>query len=140
MKSIPPIKSAMTPFPYAIDIDASVTDARALMQAHDIQHLPVTAGRELIGIVTRRDIDGRARNRSKRESTVRDVYTPEPYLVELDEPLDNVLVNMAARRIGSAIVTRKGRLAGVFTATDACRCFAEYLREHFRPRGGSDAA
>jgi len=38
------------------------------------------------------------------------------------------LIEMAERRIGSAIVTRKGEIAGLFTATDACRCFAEHLR------------
>jgi hypothetical protein len=34
---------------------------------------------------------------------------------------------MAAQRIGSAVVTRRGKLAGVFTASDACRTFADYL-------------
>jgi CBS domain-containing protein len=32
----------MTPFPYAIDIDAALTAAQALMAEHGIRHLPVT--------------------------------------------------------------------------------------------------
>jgi CBS domain-containing protein len=50
------------------------------------------------------------------------------YSVERDEPLDSVLSEMADRHIGSVIVTDAGKAAGVFTATDACKHFAEFLR------------
>ncbi len=59
---------------------------------------------------------------------VRDVCSLDVYSIERDEPLDRVLGEMADRHIGSAIVTDGGKIAGVFTATDACRCFAEFLR------------
>jgi len=35
---------------------------------------------------------------------------------------------MANRRIGSVIVAQNGKVAGLFTVTDACRCFADRLR------------
>ena len=57
-----------------------------------------------------------------------DVQRADIYAVERDEPLDRVLAEMAERHIGSAVVTDGGKLVGVFTATDACRYFAEYLR------------
>jgi CBS domain-containing protein len=63
----------------------------------------------------------------------------DAYIVDLETPLDEVLDHMAANQIGSAIVTRQGKLAGVFTTTDACRSFAEFLREQSRHPGG-DAA
>jgi hypothetical protein len=47
---------------------------------------------------------------------------------------------MAEHQLGSAIVTRRGKLAGIFTVTDACHHFAEYLREQVRRAGGGDAA
>ena len=72
--------------------------------------------------------------------TVSDVYVPDPYVVDLGEPIENVLLTMAEKHIGSALVTRQGRLAGVFTAMDACRSFGQYLRENFpRPEGDSAA-
>ena len=37
----------MPPFPYAIDIDAPLTEAQALMTEHAIRHLPVTQNGEL---------------------------------------------------------------------------------------------
>jgi acetoin utilization protein AcuB len=65
----------------------------------------------------------------------------DPYIVDLHEPLDNVLITMAERHIGSAIVTRAGKLVGMFTAVDACRCFGTFLREHFpRVEGDDDVA
>ena len=38
------------------------------------------------------------------------------------------------------VLTRRGKLAGIFTVTDACKHFAEYLRDRVRPAGGNDAA
>jgi CBS domain-containing protein len=74
------------------------------------------------------------------ELTVRDVYIADPYIVDLNEPLDHVLLTMAQKHIGSVLVTKNGKLAGLFTTTDACRCFGEFLREKFSPRGDDEAA
>ncbi len=46
---------------------------------------------------------------------------------------------MATERVGSALVLRGERIVGIFTTTDACRLFAEYLRRDF-PADGDDAA
>ena len=139
----PQLKSAMTPFPFSVEADETVERARTMMDEHDVRHLPVTRDHELVGIVSERDLmrlSGRSPEASPRELRIQDVQMPDAYIVDLNEPLDNVLMTMAERHIGSALVTRKGRLAGVFTATDACRAFGEYLREVF-PRGdGNDAA
>jgi CBS domain-containing protein len=37
---------------------------------------------------------------------------------------------MAENRIGSAIVTKHGKLVGIFTVTDACRALAEIIGDH----------
>lgn len=135
----PLLKTAMTPFPHAVDVDEPLARATEFMQAHDVRHLPVTEEARLVGVVSERDIRGAPLRRGARGLRVRDVYVPDLYIVDLNEPLDNVLLTMAERHIGSAIVTRKGRLAGLFTYTDACRSFGEYLRERY-PRGGDDVA
>ena len=51
------------------------------------------------------------------------------YIVDLATPLAAVVRHMAAQRIGSAVMIRRGKLAGVFTANDACRAFADYLED-----------
>jgi len=144
MKPPPSLKTAMTPFPYSVQRSASLKEARQLMDRHNVRHLPVTDRHELVGLVSDRDLRSvmarPAGCKGAGDLTVKDVTIPDPYVVDLNEPLGNVLLTMAARHIGSALVTRKGRLAGVFTAVDACRCFGEYLRENFPRPDGDEAA
>ena len=144
MKPPPSLAQAMTPFPYAIDRQASIEKARQMMDQHGIRHLPVTEEGDLVGVVSDRDLRsvlflplGRG---SVGDLTVADLYVPDAYTVDLNEPIEEVLLAMAERHIGSALVTRKGRLAGIFTAVDVCRCFGEYLRSNFPRPDGDEAA
>jgi acetoin utilization protein AcuB len=140
---IPSIKSVMTPFPWFVRIEDSLDQARALMSEQDIRHLPVTDDGELVGVVSDRDlqlVSGAASSPEQRARlTVRDACVPDAYVVETSEPLDRVLLTMAEGHIGSALVVKHGKLAGIFTFTDACRCFGELLQSLF-PDGGDDAA
>jgi CBS domain-containing protein len=144
MKRIPPIKTVMTPFPHSVDADATVDQAREFMRAHRIRHLPVTEGGQLTGLVSDRDIKLMLgpdfAYPGEKELRVRDVMVRDAYSVDLDTRLDEVLHHMAMHQLGSVIVTREGRLAGVFTTTDACHHFAEFLRDQFRRSGGGDVA
>ncbi len=135
MKHIPLIKSAMTAFPYFIEVDAGLKAATKMMERHGIRHLPVKDGDELIGVVSDRDI-----KRAKRELHVSDIVVRETYIVDLTERLDSVLLHLAQRHIGCALVVKEGRLAGIFTTTDACRVFGEYLRSLFPTEPGDDVA
>lgn len=144
MRRIPTIKSVMTPFPYSIDAGAPVDEALEFMRDHDIRHLPVMEHGELVGLVSDRDIKLMLgpdfAYPSGAELRVRQAMVREPYIVDLNTGLDGVLAHMADHHLGSAIVTRQGKLVGVFTVTDACRAFAEFLREQQRRAGGDDAA
>ena len=60
--------------------------------------------------------------------------------MDVNERLDRVLLHMADAHIGSALVVKEGKLAGIFTTNDACRCFADLLRSEFAPEEGDDAA
>lgn len=134
----------MTPFPYSIDIDAPIEEAQLFMRQQKFRHLPVTENQQLVGVVTDRDIKlylGPELEYPKESDTkVRDVYLDNPYIVDLNERLDKVLMAMAEKHIGSVLVTRQGKLAGVFTSTDACRSFSEHLKKQYGPPGGDEAA
>jgi acetoin utilization protein AcuB len=144
MKKMPVLKTAMTPFPYSIELDASFEEASELMGHHSVRHLPVTVDHKVVGVITDRDMTSAMHIRSQSNDvgslSVRDLYIADPYVVSVDEPLDNVLLTMAERHIGSAIVTKAGKLVGMFTSVDACRSFGEYLREHFPQPTGDDVA
>jgi acetoin utilization protein AcuB len=143
MKRMPVLKTAMTPFPYSVDLDASFDEASELMGHHNVRHLPVTRNRQVVGVITDREMTSALHVHPQSNDTgglsVSDLYIADPYIVSIDEPLCNVLLTMAERHIGSVIVTRAGKLVGMFTAVDACRSFGEYLCEHF-PQPTDDAA
>jgi acetoin utilization protein AcuB len=124
--------SAMTPFPYHIDAHAGIAEAKAMMAEHGIRHLPVTERNELIGVVSERDIK-QAQSleegaQADEELCVGDATVTEAFMVDVTEALDSVLMQMWERRIGSVLVLKAGKLAGIFTAADACRLFAKLLR------------
>lgn len=131
MEKIPPVESVMTSFVLSVEIDEPVRAAEDIMIDHEIRHLPVTDSGVLVGVLSDRDIaflSSAVEADLKQLLLVRDVCSLDVYSVERDEPLDRVLSEMSDRHIGSAIVTDGGKVVGVFTATDACRHFAEYLR------------
>lgn len=141
MRKLPTLKTAMTPFPYSVDLGASFDEASQLMGHHNVRHLPVTDNHNVVGVITDRDMTSAMHVRSKSGDAgvlnVKDLYIADPYVVSVDEPLDNVLLTMAERHIGSAIVTKAGKLVGMFTSLDVCRSFGEYLRAH-APRPTDD--
>lgn len=140
----PTIKSVMTPFPHSVDIDDPVTRAEEIMREYDVRHVPVEENGYLVGVATHRDtvrlVNPALDEHSRARIRVRQVYTPNPYVVDLNAPLDRVLLEMAERHIGSALVVRKDKLVGIFTVTDACRVLAQVVRARFAPSGGDDAA
>jgi acetoin utilization protein AcuB len=142
MKRMPTIKSVMTPFPYSIEIDASLMTAQAMMEEHQIHHLPVSGNGRLVGIISKHDIETTLaadwRDRAPETLRIRDCYVSRIYVIALSEPLDAVLREMAERHIGSALVVKGEKLAGIFTATDAFREFAELLRMHYVPSPNGD--
>jgi CBS domain-containing protein len=131
---MPSVAALMTPFPHSLRPGDPVARARALMDEHDIRHVPVREGDRVVGIVSERDLRGR-----DGSAAVRDVQSADPYTVELGAPLADVLREMAARRIGTAVVVRAEKLAGIVTVTDVCLALASLLESRFPPRG-SDAA
>jgi len=141
---MPTVKVAMTPFPWSIDIDAPLSHARAMMAAHDIHHLPVTERGALVGVISGREVALGAAIAAARDALsepfVREVCVQHSYAVEDSEPLDGVLATMARERIASALVTRRGKLVGVFTITDACQLMADWLRSCFPESNGDEVA
>lgn len=143
MANPPTVRRVMTPFPWSIEVRRTVADAWMLMSEHGIRHLPVTENGELVGLVSGRDLglamDARLGAPKAAGLSVGELAEREPYVVDLSTPVEFVVREMAERRLGSALVTRQGRLVGIFTTTDACRLLADLLGGR-RPEGGDDVA
>jgi predicted transcriptional regulator len=130
-RNIPTIESVMTPLVYAVDIDEAVEVAEDLMIEHGIRHLAVMDADTLVGIISDRDIaftPNAAELAVRSKLTVREICSLDIYSAEVGEDLDRILLTMSERHLGATLVTRDGAIAGIFTTTDACRCYAESLR------------
>lgn len=142
MRQIPAIKSVMTPFPYCVDVNDTVNYAYEFLNKHQLGHLPIKDGQELRGVVSKRDIHAFILGMEdvKEKKKVSELNIGNSHIVDLNERLDHVLETMAERHLDSALVTRNGKLAGIFTSTDVCNSFAGFLKDQFGPGGGDEAA
>lgn len=143
MKQIPPIKSVMTAFPQCVESMESLDRALELMEGKGLRRLPVVEDDRPIGLLTdvqiRREREKQRQEDASPPPCVRDLCRAAPHIVELTEPLDVVLLQMAKSQADAALVVKEGRLVGIFTKTDACRSFGELLRSLF-PRDHDDDA
>lgn len=132
MPGLVTVRSVMSNFPYSIDISAYANSAKTMLQQMNIHHLPVMENNAPVGIVTTRDVHKAAHQGLDvsigSDTTVRDIYSPNPYIVEPDEALDKILHRMAEEHIDAALVLENDKLIGIFTITDVCKRYAELLQ------------
>ena len=127
------ISDVMTTSPIAIDIDANLQQAQLLMKENGIRHLPVTREGKPASLLSDRDIHlAVAANKELQAAeslTVGDVCTLQTYMVEPGASLAEVTGYMAEKQYGSVLIVEDGALAGIFTATDACKQLALLLAD-----------
>jgi acetoin utilization protein AcuB len=143
-KKMPVVGAVMTSFPYFAGVSDSLLELEKIMDERGIRHLPVQDKGKLVGIVSERNLHHRVKRSAapeeKRSLRARDIMIADPYVAAFNTPLNAVVAEMARRRIGAAIVVRRGKLAGILSAMDVCRIFGEYLESWFGAPGGGDEA
>ncbi|MGE5817002.1 MAG: HPP family protein [Deltaproteobacteria bacterium] len=141
---MPSVGAVMTSFPYFVNSDDTLPKIERLMDEHNIRHVPVLKKRRVVGIVSERDLHHFIKRSAPAEEKARiqagDVMVADPYVVPFSAPLNEVVAEMAKRHVGSAIVVRRGSLAGILSGIDVCRILAEYLEWCFSNPSGNDAA
>ena len=98
-----------------------IAEARAIMDKHRIRHLPVVHQRQLVGIVTDRDL----RSAPTTTQTVADVMTPKPVVVAPGDPVDEAARVLRAHKFGALPVVAGKRLVGMLTADDVLDAFVD---------------
>jgi acetoin utilization protein AcuB len=109
-------------------------DAMNLIRRHGIRHLPVVEGREVVGIVTDRDI--RKASASPATSltvhelhylldklTVAEIMTKPVITIPVEATVEDAARLLLKHRIGGLPVVRDGELAGILTETDILEAF-----------------
>ncbi len=133
----PSVGAIMTPFPFFVGRDDPVAAAERIIEEHEVRHVPVKHDGEVVGLVSERDlhrlVNPALPGVDKARIRVSAILRTDPYVVEIGTPLARVVREMADRRIGAAIVVKRGKLAGVLTTVDVCRAFAEWLDARYEP-------
>jgi CBS domain-containing protein len=132
MKHRPQIVAFMTPFPYSIDIDAPLSEARAFMRRRRIRHLPVTSQGTVVGLITDRDIKlllgPDFAYPAEKELVVRDVCVEDPYIVPASTP-----VAVVARWRSDISALQSSRRRRSSRASLHPQTLAEHLRSSSAP-------
>jgi CBS domain-containing protein len=109
------------------------------MNTNKIRQLPVVQGKDLIGIITDRDIrsflsgsllEGVEAREEALNSEVREIMTTEPMSVSSDDDLQEAIELMIDEKIGGIpVVDEAEGLVGIVTYVDVLRCFLNRLQE-----------
>ncbi len=132
---MPTVAALMKSLPYFARPDDTVAQVDRLMKEHDIRHVPIKQGEQVVGIISERDLRWMRSPAlllpDPEEVPVAHVQVNNPYTVEITTPLNTVLQEMSERKIGAAVVVKSGKLVGIVTVTDICRALAEVLTAQF---------
>ena len=129
----------MTIDPLTVTAAETVGKADELMAENNIRQIPVVNGRDLIGIVTDRDVraylsdallaEPNARERALK-TAVGDIMTREPLSIAPDDDLKDAVEMLIEQKFGAIpVVDETEGLVGIVSYVDVLRNFLERLQE-----------
>jgi acetoin utilization protein AcuB len=128
------VKDLMTTDTVAINSDTPLRKIIGLMKQNSFRQLPVLEGKNLIGIVSDRDVrlavnspmivhDREEDIELLEEVTAENVMTLNPITVTPDTPAVRAAEMLAVYKFGALPVVEGNRLIGIITVTDFLRAF-----------------
>lgn len=125
---MPQIREYMTLLPHTVRAEQPLKTVQQMMRDHEIRHLPVKKGGELVGIISDRVLKDAMASESCASLKAEDIMMPDPFTVSPRTSLGEVAANMAEEKYGSVLVRETGgELVGIFTTVDACRALRQLL-------------
>jgi CBS domain-containing protein len=97
---------------------ATPADARDLMRMKGIHHLVVTSGSKPAGLVSARDLASIKSDRPEPFATVAELMSTPVTTVDVTTTVGKAANLMRGHAIGSLVVTRRGKVAGIVTVSD----------------------
>lgn len=129
----------MTKDPLTVTPTETIGQADELMNTNKIRQLPVVQGKDLVGIVTDRDIrsflsgsllEGVEAREEALNTKIREIMTTEPMTLSPDDDLQEAVEIMIDEKIGGIpVVDESEGLVGIVTYVDVLRCFLNRLQE-----------
>ena len=135
------VVDVMTTDPLTVTPTETIGEADELMNTNRIRQLPVVEGKELVGIVTDRDIrsflggslleDPEAREKALN-AKVSEIMTTEPITVSPEDDLEEAVGLLIEEKFGGIpVVDKSAGLVGIVTYVDVLRCFLNRLQEDY---------
>lgn len=123
------VRNWMVPTPHSVGRDQPLAVAHGLMKEYELRHLPVLEHGKLVGLVSERDLYylETVAGIDPETERVEEGMNQDVYCVAPETPLRDVVVEMATRKYGCAVVIQSGKVTGIFTTTDALRLLADCL-------------
>lgn len=120
------IKSEMVDFPFVVEPEMTIAEAKTFMSQQNLRHLPVVGpGNKLLGVVSERDL----LIAKKPNETVTSVMVEKLFVVPENEDISTVVDTMAREKYGSVlIVNAANELTGIFTTIDALNLLSKLLK------------
>jgi len=131
-------RDIMTESPVTISPSTTVVEAAEILLDNEIRHLPVVEGRELVGMISDRDLRGLYIPRFEDEDALRDaqarydapistLMTPDVVSLEPDADLQEIIGQLLEQKVGAIAVTdaSTGDLLGIVSYVDVLRALYE---------------
>ena len=116
------VETLMAANPVTCLPETSIQDAATLMHEKRISCLCVVADDALVGIVTTRDLSGKALAQGLAHDTpVSEIMTPDPRVLPPTAIGSDVLHLMMEHKLGHLPIVQAGQLVGIVTQTDLTR-------------------
>ncbi len=135
-----------------IDQEASLAEAQALMEEHNVRRLPVVnADGRLVGIISQGDlreanalratVNPYAPEATEDWLTVAEVMTPDPITISPDTPIWQAAELLIQHKIGGIpVLDEDGDLCGIVTTSDILRLVVSHWRVARTESQGTNAA
>lgn len=103
-----------------IGTDESIEQAAKMMKQYDVGSIPVCSNKEIIGIVTDRDIALRsvAEGQNYKQQTVREIMTSDPVVGNPDMNVNDAVRIMSEKQIRRLPIVENNSLVGIVALGD----------------------
>ena len=116
------VRELMSTNVHTLSADITVQDAASLMRRYGHEGFPVVQGDQLIGILTRSDVD-RAIHHQRGDSSIRSILYTGALSVSPEASVDRVQEIMLEHGLGQVPVVDDGRFVGIVTRTDLIKLY-----------------
>lgn len=134
------VREFMTTEVTSVQESDALLDAAMIFARSSLRHLPVLRGKQLVGVITERDVKRFAPgllsgvtseqyNQVMEKTPLSRVMTRDLLSVKPDQPMTEAANLIFTKRIGCLPVVENGELVGIITTTDMMRLLAQLLQQ-----------